>query len=75
MAQSPEQLHTYSIEEISALAQKLYARQHDLEVQNEGLRHALERITTSQDKYTELYHRGLVGYLTLDRISKTLTEV
>jgi PAS domain S-box-containing protein len=46
---------------------ELRARQIELEIQNQELRHAREALEAALRKYSELYDFAPVGYLTLDR--------
>lgn len=53
-------------EEIRQLAHDLAVHQVELEIQNEELQAAYQRIDAALGRYAQLYHQAPVGFLTLD---------
>lgn len=53
--------------DIDDLIENLTIYQAELEIQNEELRHANERIVKLSDQYSDLYNNAPVGYLIFDK--------
>ena len=59
--------HCYSGSiEVQALLHELHVQQIELEMQNQELRNAQQKMEEARDRYADLYHFAPIGYLTLD---------
>jgi PAS domain S-box-containing protein len=58
--------------DVATLVHELEVHQVELEVQNDELRRAQLELAAALERYSDLYHRAPVGYLTLDTDGKVL---
>lgn len=59
--------HCYSGSiEVQTLLHELHVQQIELEMQNQELRDAQQKVEEARDRYADLYHFAPIGYLTLD---------
>lgn len=68
----PGKLAALSEEEVRKLVHELSVHQIELEIQNEELRQATERLEYAHQAYFKLYDLAPVGYLTIDENGKIL---
>jgi len=63
----PELGDNPSVEEVKTLVHELRVYQVELEMQNQELREAQERLEASRDRYTDLFEFAPLGYFILDK--------
>lgn len=69
---SAEHPKNMSASELQAVLHELQVHQIELELQNEELRNSQEQITTSSQKYSQLYEAAPVGFCTINRQNAVL---
>ena len=66
LAAQPDEVPVMSQEDMKALIHELDTYQVELELQNEDLRHTLEELDQSRQRFADLYEFAPVGYFTFD---------